>query len=125
MIMSIFLFFQWWYGPGWKNSFSRVMQRVNTLSDELSMGILIRTLFEPWKQITSHSNPTDALEIKFRAWFDTTFARMVGFVIRSSVLVFGAIASVVVLLFGAVLALLWPLIPLMPVGLIIITVLQQ
>lgn len=122
--MAIMLFFSWWYGPGWKNSFSRITQRVDAIATELSMGILLKTLFEPWKQITSHSGPNDSIDVKFHAWFDNLFARMIGFVIRSSVLVFGTLSVVVVVLFGTVLALLWPLVPLLPVLLVLLTVMQ-
>jgi hypothetical protein len=122
--MAIALFFSWWYGPGWKNSFVRITQRISILSQELSMSILVKTMFEPWKQITSHSNPTDPLELKFRAWFDTLFARMVGFVIRSSVLVFGIITSFFLLIFGTVLAILWPIVPALPIAFIILTIVQ-
>lgn len=122
--MSLFLFFHWWYGPGWKNSFSRITQRVESIAAELSMGILLRTLFEPWKQITSHSGPNDSIDVKFHAWFDNLFARMIGFVIRSSVLLFGALFAIVAILFGTVLAIIWPLVPALPVLLVILTVVQ-
>lgn len=122
--MSIFLFFQWWYGPGWKNSFARITQRIDVMTSELSMGLLITTLFEPWKQITTHSGPNDSIDVKLHAWFDTFFARMVGFVIRITVLVFGSIATILLVLFGTILALLWPLIPALPLLLVLLTVVQ-
>lgn len=122
--MALLTFFSWWYGPGWKNSFARITQRVDSIAAELSIGLLLKTLFEPWKQITSHSGPNDSIDVKIHAWFDTLFARMVGFVIRSSVLVFGAIASIFAVLFGTILAILWPLIPLLPVLFVMLTVVQ-
>lgn len=124
MIMSIILFFQWWYGPGWKNSFSRITQRVDILSAELSLGILLKTLFEPWKQITSYSGPNDSIDVKFHVWFDNLFARSIGFVIRSCVLLFGSLSIIVVVIFGTVLAIIWPFVPLIPLLLIVLTVVQ-
>lgn len=88
------------------------------------MGILLRTLFEPWKQITSYSGPNDSLDVKFHVWFDNLFARSIGFVIRSFVILFGSLAIILVVIFGTVLALLWPLVPFIPLVLIILTVVQ-
>lgn len=120
--MTLTLFFSWWYGPGWKNAFSRISQRVNILAAELSLGILLQTLFEPWKQITSYSGPNAPFELQLRVWFDNVFARCIGFFIRTNVLIFGTIACAFTYVFGVLLALLWPLVPFSPVALIILTV---
>lgn len=117
-------FFKWWFGPGWMNAFARIPQRVSQLAATLSMGILVGTLFEPWKQITSYSGPHSSMELKMRVFFDNIFARIVGFVIRAGVLVFGILASIFVFIFGLLLALLWPIVPVTPVVLMIMAGLQ-
>lgn len=123
--MAISLFFSWWYGAGWKNAFSRIQERVDILSSELSLGILLKTLFEPWKQITSYSGPSAALDDKLRVWLDNVFARAIGFVIRVFVLVFGSLAVVVAYGGGLLLAVLWPLVPLLPFVCIVLAVVTQ
>ncbi len=80
----------------------------------LSFGILLRTLFEPWKQITQYAGPGSSFDIKFRVLLDNLFARAFGFVIRSGVLIFGAIATILTALFSLFAAVIWPAIPLLP-----------
>lgn len=122
--MAIKLFLTWWYGPGWKNAFFRINQRIEILAGEFSMSILLKTLFEPWKQITSYRGPNAPFELIIRVWFDNVFARCVGFVIRSFVLVVGIISCAFMFVFGVVLAVLWPLVPLSPILLVILSVVQ-
>lgn len=88
------------------------------------MGILLGSLFEPWKQITSYSRPNSPIDIKIRVFFDNVFARIVGFIIRTAVLIFGLVACGVVFIFGLILAVLWPFVPLSPLLLIVISALQ-
>jgi len=113
--MGFVIFFRWWYSAGWASSFVAIHQRVQILAQELSMGILLRTLFEPWKQITLYSGPNAALDTKIHVFLDNVFSRVFGFIIRSGVLVFGAIACSVVFLLGLILAVMWPVVPLLPV----------
>lgn len=123
--MVITLFINWWYGAGWKNAFARIGQRIDTIAAELSMGILLRTLFEPWKQITSYANASASLESKLRTGFDNVFARVFGFIIRLNVLLFGCVACCLAAIFGIALAIAWPVVPLVPVVFIILTVIYS
>lgn len=111
--MGFTLFFRWWYTTGWSNSFVAIFWRVKLLATELSMGILLTTLFEPWKQITTYGGPNAALDTKIRILFDNIFSRVFGFVIRTFVLFVGSILCVLVFVFGLVLAILWPAVPLL------------
>lgn len=118
--MAFLLFFRWWYSAGWLNSFERIGQRVSLVANDLSLPILIRTLFEPWKQITSYASPTSSLDNKFRAWFDNMFARFMGFFIRSFVIIFSFISILLVVIFGLAVAFFWPIIPILPIALVIV-----
>jgi hypothetical protein len=119
--MAFLLFIQWWYGQGWINAFSRVGQRMKIISQELSLPILVKTLFEPWKQIISYAGNGSSLEQKFRAWFDNVFARIIGFIIRLFTIIFGLTATMLVGAFGLILALFWPFVPLLPFVLLIVS----
>lgn len=88
------------------------------------MGILVGSLFEPWKQITSYSRPNSPINIKIRVFFDNVFARIIGFIIRSAVLLFGAVACLAVFVGGVVLAIIWPAVPLLPVLFVIFSVVK-
>lgn len=113
--MGFILFIRWWYGAGWINSFYAIQQRVNTVAQELSMGILLRTLFEPWKQITLYAGESAALDTKIHVLLDNLFARFFGFIIRSAVLAIGLIVLILTFVLGVVLALMWPIIPVLPI----------
>lgn len=112
--MGFVLFFRWWYTAGWTNSFVAVFWRVKMLAAELSMGILLSTLFEPWKQITTYSGPSAALDTKMRVLLDNIFSRVFGFVIRIFVIFIGSILCMAVFVFGVALAVLWPAVPFLP-----------
>lgn len=119
--MAFILFIQWWYSQGWLNAFHRVGQRMSIISNDLSLPILVRTLFEPWKQITGYAGSTESLETKFRVWFDNVFARIIGFVIRFFTIIFGTIAALLMGAVGLILAVIWPIIPLSPFILMIVS----
>lgn len=112
--MGFLLLARWWYTAGWVNSFFAIEKRVQKVATELSMGILLRTLFEPWKQITLYAGQGASMEVKFHILLDNIFSRFFGFFIRSFVLFFGAVALLGVFVFGCFLAIAWPIIPLLP-----------
>lgn len=113
--MGFVIFFRWWYSAGWSNSFVAIYQRVQILAQELSMGILLRTLFEPWKQITLYGGPNAALDTKIHVLLDNIFSRVFGFVIRCGVLIIGAFGSLILFIAGILLAVIWPIVPLLPI----------
>lgn len=76
---------------------------------EFSLGILLRTLFSPWRRILTPRGRS--LDAKIQAALDNFVSRCVGFVVRISV-VFAALFMIAcVALAGVVVVVLWPLIP--------------
>ncbi len=120
--MGLVILFRWWYSAGWTNSFIAIAGRVKLLAQELSMGILLRTLFEPWKQITLYSGPSAALDTKIHVLLDNLFSRIFGFVIRCGVLIIGVIGCVILFFAGVVLAIVWPIVPILPIVFIMLAV---
>ena len=45
--------FQWWYGAGWRRHMQRVGLGVLRTADFFSIGLLVRTLFDPFRQISA------------------------------------------------------------------------
>jgi len=82
-----------------------------------SVDVLIKTLFSPWKRIISL--PGRSLDEKFRAAIDNLVSRVIGFMVRILVLIAAVIIMIVTLAVGVALAILWPLIPFLAVGLIV------
>ena len=78
--------------------------------------MLLKTLFSPWKRIISL--PGRSIEEKFRAAIDNLVSRVIGFMVRSIVLIVALVMIVATAVAGIALAVLWPLMPLVGVGLI-------
>jgi hypothetical protein len=74
-----------------------------------STGVLLRTLFSPWKQIVTL--PGRSIGEKFRAAVDNLISRTIGFFVRLLALLAASILMVVAGAIGIVTALVWPLFP--------------
>lgn len=101
----------WWYGPGWLQMFRRIGERTQKVTAAFSIPTLLKTLFSPWKRITTQGGK--GLDAIMRAMLDNIVSRTVGFVVRMMVLtgaVFGTAGSFV---YGVAVAILWPLIPIL------------
>jgi hypothetical protein len=102
-------FFTWWYGQGWSLLAQNAKHRIVRTSHLFSLPILIRTLFAPWKRITSQ--PGAGLEAHVHAATDNLVSRCIGFVVR----IFVLFAAIVILIIIAVIAVFqiiaWPLLP--------------
>jgi hypothetical protein len=120
--MVLLLFFRWWYTAGWLNAFDRIAERIKNIYRDFSLPILIRTLFEPWKQITSYAPQGSSVDLKLRVLFDNFFARIIGFIIRVSVITFSVVIMLFVAIVGLLIALFWPLVPFLLPALIVLGV---
>ena len=78
------------------------------------MGNLVRTWFAPFKQ-TYAGGSKGAIGVQLRAAVDSFISRIIGFIVRSILLITGAICSIFVLLTGLIFMVVWALIPLLPV----------
>src|ERR1700739_3851693 len=101
--------FKWWYGSGWLDAWQRVGRSINKAQMAFSLPVLVRSLFSPWKQITSA--PGQTLNQKFNAKIDNLVSRTIGFFVR----LFTRLAAIVFIsakaLFGVATALAWPMLP--------------
>lgn len=111
--MIISSLFSWWYGKGWALLGHRVMLRVSRALGFFSVGILLRTLFDPFRQIDA-AGVRGSFQVQMRAFFDRSFSRVVGFVLRSMIISFGLTVGLVLLVSGAIQLILWPILPFLP-----------
>lgn len=111
----------WWYGAGWRQRLTMLKERLANTVDYFSIDLLLRTLFLPFRQISAgHVN--GPLGVKFRAFLDRIISRMIGGLIRSTMIIFGTAAIVVHSIVGGIVLVIWAFIPLLPViGLILFT----
>ena len=77
-------FFSWWYGPGLVGLVRAIQRRMQQLADMFSVAILLRTLFSPWRRIITY--PGAGLEAHLRAMLDNMVSRVIGLLVRISVL---------------------------------------
>jgi hypothetical protein len=109
----------WWYGEGWLNRLRLIKERLASSVDFFSIGLLITTLFAPFRQISA-GKVGGPLEYRFRAFIDRLISRFIGAMIRSFMIIIGALAILLQSLYSALELVLWPLAPLFPViGLIL------
>ena len=97
---------------------SSFTKRLTRVIEDFSIGLLLKTLFSPWKRIIT--NPGRSIEDRFRAAGDNAFSRVVGFFVRLLVIITGLGAMLIVALLTLVEIILWPLVPLMVPGFIVI-----
>lgn len=120
MVMVFLALFSWWYTTGWAALARRVLGRAGGVLQTFSVGLLARTLFAPFRQISAGS-VQGPLNAQVRALGDRLFSRLFGAVIRSFFILFGLIGALLVVLAGLVQLLLWPLVPVFPLAGVVLT----
>lgn len=118
--MLVVSFFQWWYGRGFREYLERFLDRLKDAVDFFSIRLLIRNLFAPFKQIATEDKGIQPLNIRIRAWFDLLVSRCVGATIRFGLLVMGTIVLILRAVIGIILAIAWPLMPLIVIALVVL-----
>lgn len=107
----------WWYSRGLKWVLNGILKRVENINEAFSVGILLRTLFAPWKQIQTPQTFQNFLQSSV----DNFISRFIGATVRSGML-FAAFCSIsFVIIFGLAILIIWPFMPLLIIGLPIIS----
>lgn len=107
--------FSWWYGAGWLQLAQRAMARIAGMLDFFSVGLLLKTLFSPYRQI-SVGRVNGPLGVQLRAWGDLQISRVIGAMVRLAVIIFGLIATLLMVVAAVALLVLWPFVPLLPIA---------
>lgn len=102
------IFLKWWYGQGWLWAGHVLLTQLGSIGRVFAVKVLLRTWFAPWKQITSPSTFNNF----FQAAADNAVSRLIGGFVRTGILLLALIWSLLVLIFGALLLIIWPVIPL-------------
>lgn len=109
---------QWWYVGGWRIFVTGLGERLKNSADFFSIGLLLKTLFAPFRQISAN----EAGVSRMQAFLDKLFSRVIGAVVRIFIIIAGIIALTFQLVFGIVLAILWPIIPFLPIACIVLAI---
>lgn len=78
-----------------------------------SVPLLTRTLFSPWKRISEEKSPGFDLQEIMEVLVVNVMMRIVGFFLRSILIVVGLCATAIVFVLGLVIAAIWILAPLL------------
>ena len=121
--MAIIEMLSWWYTAGWSVFVHKLSDLFASLTDFFSISSLIRTLFQPYRQISAGSASKDAsLDSKFQAFIDRSISRFVGFFSRFLILITGVIIIIASGILGLITIIIWPLVPCIPIVGIILTI---
>ena len=113
----IFEMLRWWYITGWVQAARRVGSWTVGVEHLFSLSLLLRTLFSPWRRIVSVAGR--GLDAKMHAMLDNLVSRCIGFVIRLFVILAAGVSMLAVFVAGVCMFVLWPLLPLLFIGLVV------
>ncbi len=117
--MIVFDLLTWWYTTAWFEVLHKVQLRTVGVLETFSVALLARTLVAPFRQIDAGS-VRGPVGVQLRAWFDRTFSRFFGAVVRSVMICCGLIGAFVIFALSLAWAAVWLAIPVLPVfGLIV------
>lgn len=115
--MFAVLLLSWWYGSGWTWLARRSAVKYKLIAEALSVGILLRTFFAPWKQIQS----TTTLQNFIQSTVDNIVSRVVGMTIRTLMLFSALVLYLMLIVFTVASFIVWPAIPALVIILPVLT----
>ena len=121
--MLIVSFLQWWYNRGWLSFGYGFLEKLKSTADFFSLGLLFRTLFSPFRQISAYTDEFASIQQRLIAFTDKLVSRLVGTVVRLTIIIFGIVFMFLEAVIGSLLVLAWPLMPFAPIASIILAVL--
>ncbi len=98
----------WWYGQGWLWALRQIDWQLKHIGRVFAVSVLLKTLFSPWKQITSPSS----FHNFFQATADNAVSRIIGFMVRSTMLFIALFWAIITVVLAIIFLLIWPFIPL-------------
>jgi hypothetical protein len=104
----------WWYGPGWRGRALSLRDKLAGTMDYFSIDLLLRTLFSPYRQISA-GKVRGPLGVQMRAMMDRFISRIIGAMIRFTMIIIGSFAIIFYALIGLVMLVVWAVVPVLPV----------
>lgn len=113
--MLVFNMIGWWYGAGFLVRLGGLGRRLGRTADIFSIGLMIKTLFNPFRQIDASAEGSGPAGM-MQAFLSRLISRCVGFVMRFFLIIFGAIVLFLQSLFSLIVAVVHLAIPLLPIA---------
>ena len=111
--MVITSLLSWWYVEGWREQLTRIKWAFIRMADRFSIGLLIKTLFAPFRQISADEQARGnnlATVIT-----DKLVSRLIGCFMRTIMVIVGTITLILLAIVSAIRMLMWPLLPVLPI----------
>ncbi len=112
--MLILGLLSWWYGAGWRGRLIRMRDKLAGLADYFSIGLLVKTLFSPFRQISA-AKVGGSLNNQMRAFFDRQISRGIGVIVRLVMILAGLTLMFLYVVVDILLLALWGVTPLLPI----------
>ncbi len=104
----------WWYKDGFLGRIKIAQNRLVRSADLFSISLLIRTLFNPFRQISADASGASLSE-KITAFFDRLLSRVIGSVVRLFMIIFGATVILFQSIFEFLTIIFWLFMPILPI----------
>jgi hypothetical protein len=105
---------KWWYTAGLRQRAQKISLRLDGTIDYFSMGLLLKTLFSPYRQISA-GKVDGPLEVKMQALIDKLFSRVIGAFIRLILLIIGGVTIGLIAILSIAMIILWLAAPIVPI----------
>jgi type IV secretory pathway VirB6-like protein len=115
-------YFTWHYTTAYRDYLRAWLNYLWFVAHFFSLGILLRTFFAPFKRISEKNEKGLNVQAFFEALAVNTLMRLVGMLVRTALISIGLIALVFIAIAGAVGLLIWTLMPVVLLGLLLVTI---
>ncbi len=106
----------WWYGRGWVGQWGRILQGFTSTLDFFSVGQLLLTLFDPFRQISATGGGDGSFGAALRGFLDKLISRIIGAIVRLVTIFAGVVTILFQAIYVLVIVVLWWLLPLFPIA---------
>ena len=104
----------WWYGTGLRRQGASISERLSATAEFFSIGQLASTLFAPFRQISA-GQVRGPVAVQLRAFFDRSFSRVFGAIIRLCTIIFALLTLLLQLIYLVIVFVGWLIVPILPV----------
>jgi hypothetical protein len=114
--MLIIDFLSWWYGAGFQKRLTQISRMLSKNADRFSFGLLLKSLFKPFRQIDADSGSGGGINMIFQRLISNLISRFVGFFARLVLIIVGLVTTVLQLVLGLILILYHLFLPFFPLA---------
>lgn len=112
--MVITSLLEWWYSDGWLSELTRIRWSFLKVADKFSIGLLVKTLLAPFRQISADEQARTAGGL-INVLIDKLISRLVGLFMRLVMIILGIVTLLLLAVVSLIRMIVWPILPLLPV----------